>query len=537
MHTDTTASLPSRGWTRVGKAGVVVAVIATLALATWRHACPPSAADSSGAVKLSVLSGGDATSVIDRPDAVRNGGSEATRRPLTGNAVGRIGALLRRLPGGVQVGALVADADSGEVLYEHNADRALLTASNTKLVTVAAALERLGPGFSFDTELYVDGDIRDGVLDGRVVLMGSGDPCLSGHCRDGDTAAVLQEWAALLAAQGVRRVTRGVLLDASATSGPTVHPDWPRDQLTQWYCAPVDAFNINDNCIDVVLRAGVVGASVKVSTQPSGAFSGVKVSCTTTASGSHKALLRVGASVVEIKGQFRADHADERHRWTVKDPSSLVARAFGEHLRRAGIDAPAPEVSRTAIASRGRLLARHRSSLALAISPINKKSHNLFAECLFLALGRQHRGTGSFVSGKEAVEAYLASIDARGEVADGCGLSRKNRYPPRTLVAVLHRMWRSPTRSVFVESLPVAGVDGSLDDRMTQGPAKGRVMAKTGYIHSVSALSGYVQTQSGRTLAFSLLFNGFQGGKGAISNATVKRNYQDAICQILAGQP
>ena len=450
----------------------------------------------------------------------------------------KIDRVLGKLPGGISAGVLVVDLESDAVVYERNADRALLTASNTKLVTTAAAIERLGADFAYTTEVYTDEKPTSPVLAGRVVLVGSGDPCFSGRFFDGDPARVLGLWADALAKQGVTKISGGVVLDASAIAGPAVHPDWPKDQLDEWYSAPVDAFNLNDNCLEIVLRAGRSGKLVECAAIPDGAFPRLANRCATSSNGTHKPLVHFppddpGGPVVS--GVFRSDHAEARYLWTARDPSDLFARTFADHLRRRGIDPGAVTVSRVSVTPGGTLFARHRSPLERVIGPINKKSQNLFAECLFHALGRAGGGPGSFASGKIAVEAYLASIGATGQVADGSGLSRTNAYPPRTLVTILSRMWKAPTRDLFVASLPIAGVDGSLDSRMEDAPAKGNVFAKTGYIRSVSALSGYARTRSGKMLAFSMLFNGF--AEVDVSNLTLKRDVQDAICQLLAGMP
>jgi D-alanyl-D-alanine carboxypeptidase/D-alanyl-D-alanine-endopeptidase (penicillin-binding protein 4) len=325
-----------------------------------------------------------------------------------------------------------------------------------------------------------------------------------------------------------------LLLDASACSGPTVHPAWPKDQLSSWYCAPVDAFNLNDNCVDVTLRAAAPGRLVQVQIEPDGLVWDLRNSCQTVRDGEHKPLLHLPPGepgVAKISGRFMASKGEEHYQWAMASPALHFGEVFRELLRRRGIAVASPTVVRERVTEPGELFARHRSPLDRVVGPILKRSQNLFAECLLRAVGRAGGGDGSFSSGARAAADYLTQIGVKGEVVDGSGLARANQCSARTLVTVLRRMWFDPQREIVLSALPIAGVDGSLANRMKQAPAMGNVMAKTGYINSVSALAGYIRTQDGRWLAFAMLFNGFAG---SLSNAEIKSAYQDRICQLLA---
>lgn len=450
---------------------------------------------------------------------------------------GQIDRVLRKLPSAVATGVLVVDLESGQTLYSRHADRALLTASNAKLVTVAAAIDKLGVDHQFHTSVYLRGEVTGGTLQGDLVLVGSGDPCFSGRYYDGKAGAVLDGWAQLVARAGIKRITGDIVLDASAVTGPRQHPDWPRDQLDNWYCAPVAAFNLNDNCIEIDVSANPRGGRARVSVRPRDAFPGLENRCTTGSR--HKPLVHfprglTGKAVV-ISGSFGRSKPAAKYLWTMRDPDALFGRVLARKLARQGVETTGEVVvTRQPVADRGKPFARHRSTLDHVVGPVLERSQNLFAECLFRAVARADGQPGTFEGGARAVRGWLASIDATGQPADGSGLSRGNRYPPRTLVAVLRRAWSGRGRQVMVGNLPIAGQTGSLARRMRSGAAKGNVRAKTGYIRSVSALSGYVKTAGGRWLAFSMLFNGFQTKTVRMSNVTIKRDYQDAICQLLA---
>ncbi len=440
---------------------------------------------------------------------------------------------------GVQIGVLVADVASGSIVVRHNADVALIPASNTKLVTTAAGLEQLGTGYKFATKLYLRGTLSDGLLDGDLLLVGGADPSFSGRFYDGDSTKVLRQWVAALHRLGLRKINGNLLLDVSATSGPAIHPEWPQDQLNRWYCAPVGALNLNDNCVDVRVSAGKVGQPVRYSMGPEIPYYRVLNKMLTVSRGrKHAPWLHrpEGDSRLELRGTFQGGRPAQVITITVPDPARFLGQVFKGLLAKSGIQLSGKlQLSESPVTKPGRLIAVHTCPIDQVVTVINKRSQNLFAECLFRALGRKAGHPGSFVGGRKAVESYLSKVGVEGaRVADGSGLARGNRYSPRAMVAILRRMWSHAGRKTFFDSLSVAGTDGTLKRRMRSGPAKGQVHAKTGYIKSVSALSGYLKTRGGRWLAFSLIFNGFQRKGKQLSNSTIK-GYQDRICQALAG--
>ncbi len=375
-------------------------------------------------------------------------------------------------------------------------------------------------------------------MTGDLLLVGSGDPSFSGRFYDGDSTRVLAEWVAALKKLGLRKISGDLLLDVSALSGPAVHPGWPQDQLQKWYCAPVSALNLNDNCLNVTVRPGQSGGLARYAIHPSSSYFKLINKMSTTSTGKHAPWVHLPPGSpprLELRGRVRSGRKPQTITVAVPDPALMMGAVLHGLLARAGITlGGSVKLRSTAVPSRGRLVALHKCSIERVIMVINKRSQNLFAECLFRALGRKHSNAGSFEGGRRAVESYLSKLGIRGaSVADGCGLARGNRYSPRAIVKVLRRMWKHKSRKVFFDSLSIAGKDGTLRKRMRRGAATGRVHAKTGYIRSVSALSGYVKTASGRWVAFSLLFNGFQRKGKRLSNSTIK-GYQDKICQVLA---
>ena len=171
----------------------------------------------------------------------------------------RLSALLRRGPvRRAEMGVVITRLGDPAPLASLNAERPFVLASTTKLFTTAAALDRLGPDYKFRTRLCREAEVgADGVLPGRLVVTGGGDPGLSGRWYEDDPLAVFRPWAASLRNQGIRSVRDGLLLDVSFFDDVHSHPDWPSEQEQRWYQAPVSALSYNDNVVLVRASGGL----------------------------------------------------------------------------------------------------------------------------------------------------------------------------------------------------------------------------------------------------------------------------------------
>ena len=418
-------------------------------------------------------------------------------------------------------GVHVAAIDSGETVYAYNPDDARILASNTKLFTTAAALEALGPGFFFETRLVLRGKVRAGDLEGDLGVVGGGDPGISGRAFDGDSYAVFRPWAHDLAARGIRRVKGDLYLDHGLFQGPNIHPDWPREQLSSWYEAPVDALSFSDDCILIRIEPTRPGAPVKVETIPAVPVFRLDNSARTSAARKgHRLTISRSDDVLRVTGTVGAG-AGPFDTWiTVPDPVDYFGKALVAALAEEGI------------AFSGRLLpverlpgsvwervSVYRSDLASAVEVTNKRSQNFYAESLVKQLGARRCGEGSWREGVRAVREFAEAIGIPAgtfTMNDGSGMSRENRFAPRHVTLLLRHMYRSPAGLVFARSLPFGGEDnGSWKRRLAEAPSGGNVSAKTGTLEGVSALSGYAKGVSGRLYAFSVLCNRVRDG-GAV---------------------
>jgi D-alanyl-D-alanine carboxypeptidase/D-alanyl-D-alanine-endopeptidase (penicillin-binding protein 4) len=465
---------------------------------------------------------------------VASAGADPSKRRL-GRAIDRIvdRPELAHAFWGIEVRSL----GSGKTLYERNADKAFRPASTLKLVTTAAALDAFGPDARFRTTVETAGRLDGlGRILGDVFLVGGGDPSLSGRFDDGPPTPAFETMVDALVAAGVRRIEGRLVGDEGAFSGERRGADWAWEDLTWGYGAEVSALAFNDNVVHLTLVPGErPGDPAVLDVVPRTALVPVVSTVTTTAAGTEEDLALdkpAGSNRVLLSGALPRGGSWEGD-VAVEDPALFAATVFGEVLESRGIAVMGAVVtSSDPRPADARVLATHDGvPLARLIEEVNTESQNLHAEMLLRLLGRHASGEGSADKGHEAVAQFLERLEAPHagwELRDGSGLSRTNILTPRGLAALLVAMDRHPHAAVFRASLAVAGVSGTLEERMRDTPAAGRVLAKTGTLRRVNALAGYVTTVRGERLAFAVLVNNQVELSGAAKDAI------DAIAITLA---
>jgi D-alanyl-D-alanine carboxypeptidase/D-alanyl-D-alanine-endopeptidase (penicillin-binding protein 4) len=427
----------------------------------------------------------------------------------------------------------VVDLTDGRTVYEYNADTQRVIASNTKLFTSAAALDRLGPGYLFETELLAGGRISRGMLEGDLAVVGAGDPGISGRNHQGDAFAVFRRWAKDLKAQGIHRITGDLVLVHGLFEGPYVHPDWPTDQLDAWYEAPVAALSFSDNCALVRIWPGVSGgAELQIDVLPRVPLYGVVSSLTsTTSSRSHGYGVKREQDHLRVWGSILLGSRPLESWIAVHDPVVYFGTAMREALALEGvvIDGLTRLTPRLPDGDWQRATV-HRSDLLSALEVVNKRSQNLYAESIIKLLGARSCGRGDWPSGVRAVSEFLERIGippGAYSMADGSGMSRNNRFTPRQVTTLLGAMFGHRYATEFLRTLAYSGEQGlSWQKRLAEAPYRGNVFAKTGRLSGVSTLSGYAKGTSGRVYAFSVLCNETRGDWGA-------RAGQDAVVRAI----
>jgi D-alanyl-D-alanine carboxypeptidase/D-alanyl-D-alanine-endopeptidase (penicillin-binding protein 4) len=429
-------------------------------------------------------------------------------------------------------GLLIIDAQSGETLYQKNADGYFVPASNMKLFTTALALAKLGPDFKFHTTLETRGSISpDGTLSGDVVLVGRGDPNLSNRKFpyelkeefDGPPEKVLDDLAASLVARGVREISGDVIGDDSYFPRERYPNGWEIDDMVWEYGAAISAIVVDDNTVTLTLTPGEkTGDPIYAVVAPLTPDFSLENDVTTSAADvkSDLTLTREpGANLVVVRGTLPAKSTPRKLVLAIEEPAQHAASVLAGLLAARGVklDGKVRSVHVAETDSTPRtVLADHVSvPLADSMKLINKISQNLHTEMLLRTVARQN---GPWSTPEDLLKVpqdfYAAAGIAPDDViqTDGSGLSRHDLVTPRAIVTLLKYAQTQAWFAPYFASLPVAGVDGSLQDRMKGTVAAGRIHAKTGSVEHVRALSGFADLPDGGRIIFSFLSNN-EGGK------------------------
>lgn len=423
-------------------------------------------------------------------------------------------------------GVHVRSLDRGDTLFALNAGRLMMPASNMKILTVAAAAERLGWDHRFTTTLETAAPIENGVLRGDLVIRGGGDPTISTRGRRNEI--VFDEWAAALRFAGVTSIEGRIVGDDQAFDDEGIGPGWAWDYLEAGYAAPVGALQYNENTADLAVSPGAAaGDPAVVRLAPGSGLTVVNRVRTVEASGdavrgSIDVRRRIDGPVVEISGTIPLGAPAVTRTVAVLNPTLFFARSTKDALAARGIastgeaadlDDVAAEWTAEAAQARRVLVTTSSPPLRESATVLMKVSQNQYAETFLKALGASTGGLGTTGAGRRVAGEVFAGwgIPADGFViSDGSGLSRYNYAAPATITTILARLHADARhRDAFVATLPIAGRDGTIASRMRRSLAEGNAVAKTGSIANVRSLSGYVRTRSGETLAFAILANDF----------------------------
>jgi D-alanyl-D-alanine carboxypeptidase/D-alanyl-D-alanine-endopeptidase (penicillin-binding protein 4) len=428
------------------------------------------------------------------------------------------------------MGVVVRQAQNGNVLYSTEGQSLFAPASVQKLVTATAALIGLGADFCFKTELLTNGRIEQGELYGDLTLRFSGDPELN--------SAAVNQLLATLTKQGVKRIHGHLYLDTSTYDGIPYPPGWLWDDLSYSYAAPLSTANLNKNRFFVQITPGAVGQHPTITSSLPNSVAQFTNHMITTDKYYGDCPITVYS---DLDNHFifygcvpKTQQAFGRS-LALRNPVPYAAFLMTHYLQTHGIQFNSA-VSTTRIDTRYHVLATHSSvPLHELLKHMLKKSDNLISNSLMKQLGYQVSGRqGSWINGKAAIAQILrkyVGIDTQKVLMDdGAGMSRYNLLTPNMLTVLLNYIYRQPEsfRSVLIDDMPIAGIDGTLRGRMPNLAKGKRVHAKTGTMTGVSALTGFVFSEHLGPVSFAIITNGYIG-KGRRYKAL-----EDRICQRLA---
>ena len=431
-------------------------------------------------------------------------------------------------------GVKVVSLRDKAVVYSHNSAEFLIPASNQKLLTVAAAVERLGWDFRFTTRIAATGPIGpDGTLNGDLVITGDGDPTI--NPRHPERWNTFDRWAQALTAKGIRVISGNVVGDDNAFAEPGWGVGWAWDNLQDGYAAPIGALQYNENQIEVIVGPGLSpGAPAIVATSPigSGIFIVNKVQTAAAGAPSGVTLARVpGTPFLHVRGLVAVDAKPLTVLGAVHNPTEFYLEALRDVFSRYGITVSGSMTDidelREPPKSEGNieLIVDRSPPLLEIVDVLMKWSRNGYAETLLAAMAP----AGTPASGSDGLEAMRTTLAGFGLPPDsylprdGSGLSRYDYVSADALTTLLGAMASNPAHAErFRSTLPVAGMSGLLANRMKGTPAEGRVVAKTGALFNIRSLAGYLTTLAGEPMAFSILVNNFRVANREIDDITDK---------------
>lgn len=443
-----------------------------------------------------------------------------------------------------QWGVAVYSLDREEFLFELNANKPYVPASNEKILTAAAALLRLGPEYRFKTRVLIDGEMNDYVLRGNLIVRGFGDPSLSMRINGGkDPFAVFRVFADQLKERGIKSIKGSIVGDASAFKGSGYGRGWELDDLTESFAAPVGALSFNENFTTFQIRPGAkAGTAAILAGDPPVGYPLVENAVVTVDAGKAASVIvehipgGVGTpESIKVSGTVPLKNPTIRRSTAIRRPVRYYLEALRGQFEKEGLDVSECDIKEEYSAQESgdsgmELAMTHESApLAELLMPIMKDSLNMPSETLLHALGLEIRGEGTASAGADVVSETLGTMGIRKGsyvYVDASGLSRRNLVSADVFVRVLGYMHRQPVFPHFYATMAVSGVDGTLKNRLAGAAVKGNIHAKTGTMSGVSAISGYLRTADGEMLAFSMIANNYISGRAAaedVQNRALQR--------------
>ncbi|MHC4396248.1 MAG: D-alanyl-D-alanine carboxypeptidase/D-alanyl-D-alanine endopeptidase [Planctomycetota bacterium] len=422
----------------------------------------------------------------------------------------------------------IVKADSGKIVYGHNANRALVPASNMKIIVTAAALKYLGSNYEYKT--------RVGLWDNTLVITGSGDPLLGDKVIDAKYGRkkdwIFEDITSQLKRKSITHI-KDIIVDTSVFDDQRVHPNWPVEQLNFWYACEVSGLNFNDNCIDVTAKN--VGGRVAVSVEPETSYVKItnKVTAIQKGGGAVGSFRQPGKpNQIIVRGKCRKEQGP--FAVAIERPAAFFGYLLAEKLVEAGINTDGQLIEKELGRVRDfKLLAEYRSSMADCLARCNKDSLQLAAEALLKTIASNSmpdKKNGSWVQGRQVISQYLSGLGIENDkfyIDDGSGLSRQNKLSANAITTVLLDAYKSRNWRFYRDSLAIGGVDGTIGKYFKEQKYRGKIFGKTGYINSVRSFSGVCSTVEGDYI-FSILANNANGRTRKVINDITKAIIDDA---------
>jgi D-alanyl-D-alanine carboxypeptidase/D-alanyl-D-alanine-endopeptidase (penicillin-binding protein 4) len=430
-------------------------------------------------------------------------------------------AAIEDIPGSASYSLLVRDLESGEDLVSIEPEKTLISASLMKVVTTATALEVLGPDFQFSTSFWIDGNIRNGVLNGNLIIEGGGDPSLGSRYFDGySPEIILSQIDGLLERKGIKRISGQILLDQSWISGARFPSRRLWEDMGNYYGAPPAAITWRDNTFQLVLKSSLQTGEKCEVVKVEPPLSGISFISNVLAANHQKDSAYIygvpGMKKWEVRGSIPAGRSE----FTIKGALPYPGITFAEEIASKCLDQSAIRISvveNPEWKDNAEFLGVLKSpELSVIVKEINQRSLNLGADHLLLAIGKNSEFSylNDWDKGLDVIRKFWESKidqDYYINIKDGSGVAPLNTLSSLFLVEVLDYMYHESTNSeAFKNSLARSGRSGTFKYTWDKGPLEGRVLGKSGSMQDVMCYSGYVLLDEKEPLAFSVMVNHFE---------------------------
>ncbi len=417
----------------------------------------------------------------------------------------------------------IADIENGKYIFEYNSGKSLTPASVMKLITTSTALELLGPDYVFKTTIGYTGELNSnsGKLNGDIVIKGGGDPALGSKEFTGHYGNFIEKWIDKIKEVGIRKIKGRIITDDSYYDYQPAPAKWLWEDIGNYYGAGAYGLSISDNTLEIhYLTSSDSLDHILTGVYPEECL--IDLEDRLTVFGTKDEGYVFAAPYTDkgwIEGSIPANKDDFVLKASIPDPPLLMARLIDKKLRSAGIyieEEPSTVRIEGSVNMPIKMIAQINSPpLKDIIEILNHESVNLYAEHLLKELGKVYKDNGSTSAGIDVIKEFFNSIGIISNgmfFEDGSGLSRSNAINAEDMVKLLIYLKKnSKYFNVFYSSLPEAGKEGTLKDYFKDKTFESRLVAKSGSMNRVRSYAGYLQTITGKELAFCIIVNNFAG--------------------------
>ncbi|MDR0754574.1 MAG: D-alanyl-D-alanine carboxypeptidase/D-alanyl-D-alanine-endopeptidase [Prevotellaceae bacterium] len=431
----------------------------------------------------------------------------------------------------------VADAQSGEILFEHNSQYCLLPASNMKIVTSGIGLLLLGADYTFKTKLEYTGDIVDSTLDGNIYITGGGDPSLGSAVYENTVPdTVFSKWLQAVKTLGINNIKGRIIADTRFFDDENRPGSWEFDDIGTDYGAGISGIQFADNkCKLYIKPAASVDKKPSLDSVrpyiPEILWENYLVSTDSINDTGINIFSSPYSQRALLTGKVLTNSHSKTVSAAIPNPAYTCAWYFNRYLNQNGIltsnrmEILERRMSNASNQKRKHFYTYNSPAYTEIICETNKNSNNSFAETILKTIGVESGNDGSIYEGRKLIAAKLKDMNVATDgfqQSDGSGLSRHNFVTTKFLCEYLSAMYNSAVYDDFIQSFPVAGVDGTMKNMLKNTAAEGNVKAKSGSLSAVRSYSGYLTTKAGKDLCFSFIFNNF-ACKSAIITAKIEK--------------